>query len=332
MSRHRQSANTDKQKRIIFAIVVALALVGAVVYTGVSVANRQSASESGGAEEIAESADIVFRNASGIEDEGRIGFTSLGDDSRGLAAMKCDRVYFRSEVGVCLTTNENKTGFTTKVFDRNFDVRHEIPAAGIPSRIRISPQATWASTTVFVFGHSYADGNFSTETSLINLESGKRLGQLEDFDSYIDGTRVDAPDVNYWGVTFVDEDRYYATMSTGGTDYLVEGSISERRMDVIHEGVECPSLSPDGTRVAFKSATSSSEWQLKVLDLATMEETTLAEPRSVDDQVEWLDNDTILYGVIEADLYSVPADGTGEPELFLEDAGSPAILHSAKSS
>ena len=38
-------------------------------------------------------------------------------------------------------------------------------------------------------------------------------------------------------------------------------------------------------------------WRLHVLELATLRETALAETRSVDDQVEWLDDDTVLYGV-----------------------------------
>ena len=62
---------------------------------------------------------------------------------------------------------------------------------------------------------------------------------------------------------------------------------------------ECPSLSPDGTRVAYKKRgdRATGEWRLAVLDLATGKETLLAERRSVDDQVEWLDDDRILYGL-----------------------------------
>ena len=56
-----------------------------------------------------------------------------------------------------------------------------------------------------------------------------------------------------------------------------------------------------------------------------MRETPLAELRSVDDQAEWLDDDTVLYG-LDGDVWSVPADGTGEPERFLADADSPAVV------
>lgn len=38
-----------------------------------------------------------------------------------------------------------------------------------------------------------------------------------------------------------------------------------------------------------------------VLDLATMQETPLAEKQSVDDEVEWLDNEHILYHKVDPD-------------------------------
>ena len=48
---------------------------------------------------------------------------------------------------------------------------------------------------------------------------------------------------------------------------------------MIHENVECPSLSPDGTRIAYKKRDrlDPAPWQLTVLDLATMRETPLGD-------------------------------------------------------
>jgi Tol biopolymer transport system component len=95
--------------------------------------------------------------------------------------------------------------------------------------------------------------------------------------------------------------------------------------------VECPSLSPDGTRIAFKKRTGD-RWRLTVLDLATMSEIPLAEKDDVDDQVEWLDNTRILYqkadGASQKQLsvFVVPADGSGEPKIFLQNATSPAVI------
>jgi Tol biopolymer transport system component len=116
-------------------------------------------------------------------------------------------------------------------------------------------------------------------------------------------------------------------MATGGKTYLIQGSISERTAHVIHENVECPSLSPDGTRVAYKSRTGSSDrpWRLTVLDLSTMRETRLAERRSVDDQAEWLDDDHVLYA-IDGETYEVDADGGGSPRRFAARAESPSVI------
>ena len=96
---------------------------------------------------------------------------------------------------------------------------------------------------------------------------------------------------------------------------------------MIHENVECPSLSPDGTRIAYKKRTGSSStpWHLTVLDLATMRETPLAEARSVDDQAEWLDDGHVLYGVDGA-VWSVHADGTGRPQRYIATGASPAVV------
>jgi hypothetical protein len=127
-------------------------------------------------------------------------------------------------------------------------------------------------------------------------------------------------------VTFSrDSNRFYATMQTAGKTYLVKGDIARRQLRVLHENVECPSLSPDETRVAYKKRVGpSGDWRLAVLDLQTMHETELAETRNVDDQAEWLDDDHVLYG-LEAQVWSVPADGSGHPRRFLSDALSPAV-------
>jgi hypothetical protein len=66
-------------------------------------------------------------------------------------------------------------------------------------------------------------------------------------------------------------------------------------------------------------------WPLTVLDLATMRETSLAEPRSVDDQAEWLDDHRVLYEV-NGGVWVVPANGNGRPERYFPGASSPALV------
>ena len=68
-------------------------------------------------------------------------------------------------------------------------------------------------------------------------------------------------------------------------------------------------------------------WRLHVLDLASGRETALAETRSVDDQVEWLDDERIMYG-LAGDVWVVAADGGGKPRVFIPDALSPAVVRS----
>jgi hypothetical protein len=100
----------------------------------------------------------------------------------------------------------------------------------------------------------------------------------------------------------------------------------------LRENVECPSLSPDGTRIAYKRRVDDGSviWRLHVLDLRTMQDAPLTEARMVDDQAEWLDDDTILYG-LEGDVWAVQADGAGAPRRLLQNALSPAVIHAAAS-
>src|ERR1041385_3666969 len=157
------------------------------------------------------------------------------------------------------------------------------------------------------------------------------MGNLEEFTVSRDGHPFKAIDFNFWGVTFAaDGNRFYATLSTGGQTYLVEGNIAAREMRVLRANVECPSLSPDGTRLVFKKRVGGDihgpVWRFHVLDLATKTETPLAEARSIDDQAEWLDDHRILYE-IAPDLWTVPADGKGEPSRYLRSALTPAVIH-----
>ncbi len=275
---------------------------------------------------------VVFRDRAS---HGRVEIAPAGADGAGKAVvsgMRCDRVYFAAGRGLCVTRGSGfAAGYRAKVFDEHLKVLHDMPVEGIPSRARVSPDGRYGATTLFVSGHAYAEaGTFSTATTLFDLRSGTKIADLEKFTTYDrDGQVVTAVDVNYWGVTFDprDSDRFYATMATGGKTYLIRGSVSRRRADVLKENVECPSLSPDGTRIAYKKRTGSKSdpWHITVLDVATLHETPLAEPRSVDDQVEWLDAGHVLYGV-GGSVYELPSDGTGTPRKYISGGDSPAVV------
>lgn len=262
-------------------------------------------------------------------------------DQRRASALRCDRLHFAHDRGVCLTTDRFYTTHAVIVFDQAFAPLHRLPLNGVPSRVRVAPNGRLAAVTVFVSGHSYSDAGFSTETSVVDTVTGARLvSDLETFEVWRDGERMRAVDFNFWGVTFAaDSDRFYATLATGGALHLVEGRVSTRRLSVLAVEVECPSLSPDQTRIAFKRRESRGgrvTWRLHVIDLRSNQITPLAETRSVDDQVEWLDDSSVLYALADesaptpmvTDVWTVDADGGGAPALVLKGASSPAVLRS----
>jgi hypothetical protein len=276
---------------------------------------------------------VVFRSldrSGGAKTYGRLAWAPLADLAYPtVTPLHCDRVYFGAGRGMCLTRSDGfPAGYQAIVLDQSLKVVHKVKLGGVPSRTRISPSGNWAATTTFVSGHSYAvPGTFSTETLIIDLRSGRSLGNLEKFAISRDGKRLDKPDINIWGVTFAkDDDTFYATLATGGHTYLWKGSISRRSGTVVHENVECPSLSPDGTRIAYKKLVGKpAVWHFTVLDLATGKETPLVESRPLDDQIEWLDDGHVLYGSGE-EVWTMPADGTGTPSRYLAAANSPAVV------
>ena len=284
---------------------------------------------------------VLFRHTGLDESFGVASVQPLDGTAGGRRAtpLRCDRVDFAGERGVCLTTDRFYTTHAIMVFDGAFEPLHRLPLHGVPSRVRLAPDGRLAAVTVFVSGHSYLDEGFSTETSIVDTYSGeRRVANLEELQVFRDGAPFRAVDFNFWGVTFAaDSDRFYATLGTGGTTYLVEGRVSTRRADVVVEGVECPSLSPDQSRLVFKKRlplAAGLGWRLHVMDLRSRAVTPLAELRSVDDQAEWLDDSTILYAIPDpsaptpmvTDVWQVPADGGGAPELLLAGASSPAVL------
>jgi hypothetical protein len=227
---------------------------------------------------------------------------------------------------LCLTVARSGVDFRAKVLDHAGHVRHTLTLNGVPSRARVAPNGRIGAMTTFVTGDSYAaPGRFSTRTTIVDLAKGKPLVDLEKFAVTKDGERIDSQDFNFWGVTFArDSDEIYATLATGGHHYLVHGRVSTRSLEVLRDNVECPSLSPDGTRIAYKRRDGKPwHWRLHVLDLRTGADVATAERRPVDDQAEWLDNARLLYG-IGVDVLVVPADGSGSAQRFLAHATSPS--------
>ncbi|MFE9696606.1 TolB family protein [Streptomyces sp. NPDC006270] len=126
-----------------------------------------------------------------------------------------------------------------------------------------------------------------------------------------------------------------AVTAADGRRYLVEGEVTTWKARAFGRNAECPSLSPDGSRIAFEKRVregAQDPWRLHVLDLRTMRETPVAETRSVDDQAAWLDDSALAYALPvrakgTSDIWTVPA-GPSEtgPSLLLRDASSPSLV------
>jgi len=281
---------------------------------------------------------IEFRNTASGADYGKVASVPLDDPSaqRSVSSQLCDRVYATSTLTMCLKTDAGvATTWTAVQTGATGEQQRSWSLPGVPSRARISADSKLVAETAFVTSASYEAVGFSTET-IIATAAGHSYGNIERFELLVDGRQLNTADRNVWGVTFADDDRhFYATAASGGSTWLVRGDLVAKTLTSVRESAECPSLSPDGTRVAYKKNTGSfsqPDWRIAVLDLTTNAEITLPEKRSVDDQAEWLDNSTLLYGlprtgvVGDSDVWSIPADGSDAPSLFIPHAWSPSVV------
>jgi hypothetical protein len=258
------------------------------------------------------------------------------DGARYVTPLTCDRVYFAGSRGLCLVSEAQSPGVATHlafIFDEQFKVLQTIALSGPPSRTRLSADGRRAAFTVFDEGHSYADGVFSTRTTIVDTMNGHVLGDLEEFKVLREGKPFASADFNFWGVTFArDGNRFFATLRTGGRAHLVEGNVDAREARVVIPGAECPSLSPDNARVAFKKELAGSRgwWMLSLLDLSTGSVRGLsAETRSVDDQVEWLDDSDLIYFLPTVNgnsIWRLRTDVAEAPRIFVEAGSSPAVV------
>ncbi|MGW4412843.1 TolB family protein [Nonomuraea sp. NPDC004702] len=305
---------------VLLAAVVLLA-GGATAYATWAASSRQAGPAVAGFD-TGEPGRVLVRSG------GRVASVPLADPGAPprVSSRACDRFYTANGTTLCLVTRPGPLPKTEAlVLDRSLKETRRINLAGVPSRARVSASGRMASWTVFVTGDSYSTGGFSTWTGILDTRTGYLVTNMEDIPLYLDGRRYHSADVNYWGVTFAaDDNRFYATVSTKGRTYLVEGDFGAWRARALRENAECPSLSPDGTRLVFKKRVSPGPWRLHLLDLATMRETPLGERASIDDQAAWLDDRTVMYAK-DGDVWAADVGG-GPPRRLIPGASSPAAV------
>lgn len=327
---------------LVFVVVAGLVAVGATAYAVHDSQRYQRVQDT--APSVARTARIaghgpliVFRHTGIDARNGEVAVVSARRPrgARHFTAVTCDRVYATRGTVSCLRTLRGVvTRYELDELAGDWSVRQRSRLPGIPSRTRLSPDGSLVATTTFVAGHSYMQVGFSTSTQIRDVDGAGR-GNLESFRLAIDGRDVAPADRNVWGVTFLDERVFYATVGTGGRTYLVRGDLDARTLTAVRENAECPSISPDGSRVAYKvdSPADGTHWSFAVLDLATGRQTVLrGERASVDDQAEWLDDDTLLFGLPRAgqpgisDVWSMDTRATARPRLLIEQASSPSVV------
>jgi hypothetical protein len=326
------------------AVICVLALGAAVAYLVVSRNDQKNVEQhaaklvQGSLATIEAHPRIVVRNSALDASNGVVAIVPLDNPAgpRAITTTPCDRVYATAKDVLCLSSDRGfVTTYGAHILDNNMRQTQTLPFVGIPSRARLSRDGSLAATTSFTASDSYGATSFSTRT-IITPVGGRTLGSLEDFTLMHDGKIIKPIDRNYWGVTFAaDDDTFYATVRWSKHTWLLRGTIAQRKMVTLHEDAECPSLSPDGKHIVYKQRGNLplGKWRLVDYDIASGKVTALAETRSVDDQVEWLDNAHVIYGLPRSrsqdaiyDVWSVPISGSGKPKLLIPQASSPAVV------
>jgi hypothetical protein len=321
--------------RIVIVVLTAVVLLGGAAAYGVVAAHRTAALPPSPGFTIAPGPRLLFRSTAPGE-VGRLATVDRSDPggARTLSGLSCARVYAAAGTAICLRPDGPLATSQVAVLGAAQAVRQAYPIVGIPNRARVSPDGRLVTWTAFVTGDSYNNGRFSTRVGILDTGTGESVQSLEDFAISRDGRPYHAADANFWGVTFArDDNTFYATMSSAGRRTLMVGDLAKRTVTAVADDVECPSLSPDGRRIVFKQAVGGDPrrgWRLAVMDLGSRAVTRLAETRSVDDQAAWLDPHTVMYalpgGRGRSDVWRVPVDGPGGPELLVHNAESPAVL------
>lgn len=284
-------------------------------------------------------ARLLVRFAGDGADAGRL---DVVDAARGKLveslAMRCDRAHYGAGVLACLRSVPGQ-GLKFDLADRHGKpaLTLSFPNVLLASRVRVARDGALAAFTGFSAGHTYSGTDFSVRTYLVDVVRKRLLADVSTFKVVESASmKLPAKRINVWGVTFDPRapNRFMATVGAAGQVFLASGDIAAKTLTLLRTEMECPSFSPDGTRLAFKRRDGAGGWVPAVLDLASGREVVMKEIRSIDDQIEWLNNNTLIYELARTaggmasqggvtDLMMRNADGRSASSVLLANAGSP---------
>ena len=314
--------------RLTVTVAAILVVIGGT--TAYVVTAATDAKQSGGTEQVTQAkvGDLLFVDLAG----GQNRVEKLADGgARTQTELACQRFYAAGGTSVCLKLSGPGPTYAAEVSRGGKPIK-TVPLPGIPSRAKVSQSGNVVSWTSFVTGDSYSvPGGFSTRTGYFDVRTGETVESLEHFAATVEGAPLTASDANYWGLTVGSDDRtFYATLASGGFTWLVKGDLVNKSVTSLRRDAECPSLSPDGTKVAYKKRIGRlGPWDLAVLDLATNTEKRLPGTAGVDDQATWLTATELAFAAVPKDaklpaVHVVPVDGSADARVLIADATSPS--------
>jgi hypothetical protein len=291
---------------------------------------------------VFEAGELVFVSRIPGDDYGTLGAMGA-DGTRRSYDLECARAYAAAGVLLCLESAgmfvPAGTATVRSVSDETFPEIWQRPS-GLPSRARVTPDGSRLAFTGFVAGHSYLQiGEFSTET-IVGTPTTRGI-RAEHLEVTSDEPRFRAIDGNWWGVSF--EPGATSALLTYGTGPSIEIMRADLTTATVAPlGIEggCPSVSPSGRYVVVKRPDPRIDAPLALIlhDLETGEEQLLNEARFVDDQVEWLDDDTILYALPRDneliqpvfDIWALDIGADATATMVVPYADSPAVYRDSR--
>lgn len=237
--------------------------------------------------------------------------------TRAETPLKCMRIHSASSGELACMTQIVPQGLPNAgklsppmvyIYSADLRILYAHPATGnTPSRVQMSADGSMVGFTSFTSGTSYADGagvNFMTSTRVGPADKPDQTSNLKDWRLLQDGKVLRSPNVQYWGVSFLPQNSnfFYVTVYINDARHIARGDVRQRELVIIFTGAECPSVSPDGTRIAVKRQISRTSWRPAVITLDTLAVTEFDVKDFVDDQIVWFNNGVLMFQVSEAPI------------------------------